>query len=665
MPEARYSLKNRFLSLTTPLGEEVLLPNNFTISERISAPYRIDIDVLAERTVKVTPQKLLGESVTLALAYGDLTGSSRYFNGIVSEVVIGAETERFRQYRITLVPKLWLLSLSHNFRCFEKMAVPDIVKQVLSPYGMQTRWSVTGQYEKWDFCFQYRETDLNFISRLMEEEGIFYFFEFSNGNHTLVFGDTPSVFKPCPDQASANYQPDIGAQDEDFVMDWELGQELRTGGLEVWDWHFEKSPTPYNATAQTPQALANTNSYKLRDFPSRAGEPFNAIGGVSKVSGRITQLSNIRMQSIEAVNPVYRGSTTCRAFTSGQRFTLQGGHEPGEYVLTRIEHTGSQYPPYLYGMESETLYTNNVECFRHGTNYRPPRTAERSLVQGPQTALVSDGPDKYGRMRVKFHWGAGVASAWVRVAQRWAGPQWGTIYLPRVGHEVIIEFIDGDPDHPIIVGSVYNAQNMPPYVLPDKYTQCGVKTRSMTSDGGTQGGPDEYNELRFDDKQGSEEVYFHAQKDFNRVVENNDDLKVQNNQTITVTNNRTEVVEKGNETVTIKTGNREIYVDKGNDKHQVKMGNREAIIDMGNDTITVKMGNHIRKINLGKSETEAMQSITLKVGANKIVVDQTGITLDGIMIKFKGQAMIDSQAPMQKMNGDAMVMIKGGITMIN
>jgi type VI secretion system secreted protein VgrG len=665
MPELPYSLENRFLSLTTPLGEDVLLPNTFTISERLSAPYRIDLDLLADRKVRVSPSKLLGEPVTLALAYGDLQGSRRYFHGIVSEMSQGAEDERFRRYRITVVPKLWLLTLSHHFRSFENMTVPDVVRQVLSPYGMQTRWSLTGDYSQWNFCFQYRETDFNFISRLLEEEGIFYFFEFSNGNHTLVFADSPSAFKPCPDQSSAAYEPELGPEGADAVSEWESEQELRTGGLEVWDWHFEKAPTPYSYSAQTPQALAGTNSYKLREFPSRAAQPFNEVDSVSGVSGRLEQLSDMRMQGIESVNPVFRGTTTCRAFSCGQRFTLRGGHAPGEYVLTRIEHTGSQYPPYLFGMESSILYTNSVECFEHGKNYRPPRTAERSLVPGPQTALVTEGPDKYGRMRVTFHWGPGVTSAWVRVAQRWAGTQWGTIFLPRVGHEVIVDFIDGDPDHPIIVGSVYNAQNMPPYTLPDKYTQSGIKTRSMSPDGSSQGGADEFNELRFDDKTGSEEIYFHAQKDFNRLVEHDDDLKVENDQTITITNNRTEIVKQGNEKITIEQGNRSVYVNTGDDTHQVKTGNRDAIIDMGNDTLTVKMGNHTRKINLGKSETEAMQSITLKVGANKIVVDQTGITLDGIMIKFKGQAMIDSQAPMQKMNGDAMVMIKGGLTMIN
>ena len=370
------------------------------------------------------------------------------------------------------------------------------------------------------------------------------------------------------------------------------------------------------------------------------------------------------MEEVETHNPMYRAVSFCRSFSPGDRFSLKGTPNEGDYSITAIEHAGMQHPPYLSGMESSMLYTNTFTCIPYGAKFRPETSTEKPVVVGPQTATVVDGPDKYSRVKVKFHWGDKLNSAWVRVAQRWCGPQWGTIFIPRVGHEVIVEFINGDPDQPLIIGSVYNKQNMPPYTLPDNKTQCGIKTRSMDPSG-AQGGTDKFNELRFEDKTDAEDIYFHAQKDFHRVVENDDDLKVGHDQTIEIKNHRTETVKDGNEKVTIETGNREIYVNKGNDKHQVKMGNREAIIDMGNDTLTVKMGNHIRKINLGKSETEAMQSITLKVGANKIVVDQTGITLDGIMIQIKGKAMIKSQAPLCQHNADALMMIKGGITMIN
>jgi len=249
------------------------------------------------------------------------------------------------------------------------------------------------------------------------------------------------------------------------------------------------------------------------------------------------------------------------------------------------------------------------------------------------------------------------------VVQKWAGPQYGAIFIPRPGHEVVIEFIDGDPDQPIITGCLYNKQNMPPYTLPDNFTQTGVKTRSLTQN--ADGGAEEFNELRFEDKQGSEDVYFHAQKDFHRVVENDDDLKVGHDQTIEIKNHRTETVKDGNEKVTIEKGNREIYVNTGNDKHQVKTGNREAIIDMGNESLTIKLGNQTTKINLGKSETEAMQSIELKVGQSSVKLDQMGVTIKGVMIKVEGMAQIQQKAPLYQADGTALVQIKGGITMIN
>ena len=398
------------------------------------------------------------------------------------------------------------------------------------------------------------------------------------------------------------------------------------------------------------------------------------------------------------------------------------------------------------GNDDSPAYTNTFQCIPAALPFRPERTVPRPRIDGTQTAVVVGNSgdeiftDKYGRIKVQFPWDRqgqnnADSSCWIRVATPWAGTQWGIVHIPRVGQEVVVAFEEGDPDRPIVVGSVYNAQEMPPYTLPDNMTQSGYLGRSSKS-----GTSDNFNQLRFEDKKDSEEIYFHAEKDFNRVVENNDTLQVgfdkkdkgdqtiqifnnqgitigaggsncddgsqvlsvwnsQNNtigaggsnckdgsQTITVFNNqtltvgnsqasggsqtitiykdRTETVKTGNESVTIKQGNRIVTVSQGNDTHEISQGNRAVTIDMGNDTLTIKMGNQTTKLNLGASSTEAMQSIELKVGQNSIKIDQTGITLQGMMVKVQGQVQTQVQGTMVQVSGDAMTQISGGITMI-
>jgi type VI secretion system secreted protein VgrG len=577
---------------------------------------------------------------------------------------VGCESDRFRGYRLEVVPQFWLLTLAQPFRVFEKVNTVDIIKKVLADYGISPTIRLTGTYSLWDLCTQYRETDFNFLSRLMEHEGIFYFFEHSNGKNTLVLGDSPQAFQVCPDQASYNYAPDIGPGDGDWFGDWNAAHQLRTGSYRLWDWHIENA-NRFESISQTAKAVAGNTSYKISDFPGDLTPKFNAIQSTGKVPAEGTAVVKRRMEETETGDPLYQASGSIRALSSGQKFSVEGSIITGDYVVVSAEHSGMQHPPYVYGDSDTPLtYTNSLTCIKYGTQYRPPRIHIKPLVQGPQTAIVTDRPDKYARVRVKFHWGdpQGV-SAWVRVVQKWAGPQYGAIFIPRPGHEVVVEFENGDPDRPLITGCVYNSQNMPPYTLPDNFTQSGVKTRSL--DSGGDGGSDEFNELRFEDKKGSEDIYFHAQKDLHRVVENDDDLKVGHDQTIEIKNNRTETVKDGNEKVTIETGNREIYVNTGNDKHQVKTGNREAIIDMGNESLTVKMGNQTTKINLGKSETEAMQSIELKVGQSSVKLDQMGVTIKGMMINIEAQIQMQQKALLYQADGSALVQIKGGITMIN
>ena len=314
--------------------------------------------------------------------------------------------------------------------------------------------------------------------------------------------------------------------------------------------------------------------------------------------------------------------------------------------------------------------------------------------------------DKYGRVKVQFHWDIKgqndeKSSCWVRVSQAWAGNKWGSIHIPRIGQEVIVDFLEGNPDRPIITGRVYNANQMPPYTLPDNKTQSGIKSRSSK-----EGGGENANEICFEDKKGEEKLSIHAEKDYELVVENNDtqtigfDTKKDGNQTVKIYNDRTVSLDQGNDTLTVKKGNREVSIDQGNatltvktgkrtntiqgdDTLTVKQGNRVSSVDMGNDTLTVKqgnrnieikmgndslklgMGNLTTKLDLGKVSEEAMQSIEMKVGQNSIKIDQMGITIKGMMISIEGQVKVDVKGVMTTINGDAMLTLKGGMTMIN
>jgi type VI secretion system secreted protein VgrG len=425
-------------------------------------------------------------------------------------------------------------------------------------------------------------------------------------------------------------------------------------------------------TVPTLHPIADNAKYEIFDYPGFYAQKFCKRGPASAMASTkdnpaSTPNENLRtlhqegeaivrtrMEEQESAHEIFEGTTYCRALQAGFRFELTGHFKlSGEYSITAIQHTAVQSPAYVSDMQVEPAYSNSVTCIPYGSKFRPARVTPEPTVQGPQTAIVV-GPegeeiytDKFGRVKVQFHWDRigkkdDNSSCWVRVAQPWAGKNWGAIFIPRIGQEVVVDFLEGDPDQPIIIGSVYNALQMPPYDLPANKTQSGLKTRSTKNSGSAN-----FNELRFEDKRESEDIYFHAEKDFHRVVEHDDDLQVGNDQTIVIQNNRTENVKKGDETITI------------------EKGNRETTIKVGNETLTISTGNQTTKISLGKSETEAMQSIELKVGPSSIKLDPTGVTIKGMKIMIEGQVQVDVKGVITNINGSAMVNIKGGITMIN
>ncbi len=513
-----YTQENRLIRIDTPLGKDVLLLGAFRGLECISMPFSYELDLLSENH-SIPFDAIIGKNVTVSLALAD--GEAHYFNGLISRFAQGrgggeeGGDPRFSHYRATMVPSLWLLTRTADSRIFQKLSVPDIVEKIfgeksLSDYELQ----LDGSYDKREYCVQYRETDFNFISRLLEEEGIYYFFKQENGKHTMVIADAPSKHKPCPKQETAKYQLSAeGWLKEDVIMSLEKMQEIRPGKYSLNDFNFETPNTSLEVKVPSKTKLG----------PGEREIYFYPGAYAKKAEG--DRLANIRMEEEEAQITRINGSSNCRAFTSGYLFTLTDFYRDDmnnkKYVLTSIEHAANQD----WEKESELVYNNQFTCIPFEVPYRPKRVAPEPVVQGSQTAIVV-GPqgeeiytDKHGRVKVQFHWDREGkrdenSSCWIRVSQSWAGPGWGAITIPRIGHEVIVDFVEGDPDRPIITGRVYHGINKPPYPLPDEKTKSTLKSDSSLGGGG-------FNEFRFEDKKGSEEIFVHGQKDCNTVVENN------------------------------------------------------------------------------------------------------------------------------------------------
>ena len=535
----KLSQEERMISIDTPLGKDVLLLTGLKGMESLSALFDFQLNFISENHSIAFPD-IIGKNVTVSIVLAD--GGKRYFNGVISHFSQGsgggessASDPRVSYYTARMVPWLWLLTQTADSRIFQDKTISDIVEQIFSEKGYQDySLRLHGAYEPMGYCVQYRETDFNFISRLLEENGIFYFFEHENGKHNLVIADTRDENKPCPNQADASYQISGGGWlKKDVITALEYRQEIRPAKYFLRDFNFE-----------TPAAIEYESKAKEVLGPGER-EIYDYHGRFMKRSSA-EHLTNRRMEEEEAQITTIMGESDCRAFTSGYRFKLSDFYRKDmnkkDYLLTAVEHEVTHVSEYtgvgLDAGEGDLRYTNRFRCIPYEVPFRPLRIARKPIVQGTQTAIVT-GPageeihtDPYGRVKVQFHWDREGkrdenSSCWIRVSQAWAGGNWGAMYIPRIGHEVIVDFIEGDPDRPIITGRVYHGTNMPPYGLPGEKTKSTVKSNSSKGGGG-------FNEIRFEDKKGEEEVFFHAQKDENTIVEND--------QTIVVGNDRAESI---------------------------------------------------------------------------------------------------------------------------
>ncbi len=659
-------------TIDTPLGKDKLLLKGFRGSEGISRLFRFELDLLSEDN-SITFTDIIGKNVTITVKQAD--GTPRYFNGVISRFGQGGSDETFTSYHAEMVPWLWFLTRAADCKIFQNKTIPDIVKEVFTGLGFNDfSDSLKASYQPRDYCVQYRETSLNFVSRLMEEYGIFYYFKHEQGKHTLVMGDDPSANEDCPGQNQFRFYVNPSAVlDEDVVNAWHAEQELRTGKSTLTDYNFITPSTNLLATTATIDTVGGNSQFDTYDYPGDY---------LSKGDGQ--SLTKIRMQEEEAVHMVINGTSDARSMASGYKFSLTEYYRDDmntSYLLTDVEHVGVTTAYGNAKTNQQDHYSNSFRCIPASVPFRPLRVTPRPTINGPQPAVVV-GPsgeeiysDQYGRVKVQFFWDRlgkkdENSSCWTRVSQFWAGKAWGAMFLPRIGQEVMVEFLEGNPDQPLVTGRVYNAEQTVPYSLPSEQTKSTIKTRSSKG-----GGTDNFNEIRFEDKMGSEEILIHAEKDMNREVEHDDSLKVGNNQTLTIQQDRTETVSQGNEKVTIQqgtrthtvygnesltvqSGNRAVDVQQGNDDHKIDMGNRSATISMGNDSLTISMGNQTTTVSLGSISTSAMQSITLSVLGSSITIDPTGVTISAPMVTISADAICQVSA-------DAMLDLSGAITMIN
>ncbi len=607
----------RLFTVTSPLGADVFQMTGLAGREELSRPFRFTVELVSENTA-VAAADLVGQP--LGWAVNDPEDAPRYFHGVVRSLAAGPFMGRnVRTYRAEVVPLFWFLNLAADCKIYQAKTVPDIVKAVLGDFGVAFTDKLQGTYPAHEYRVQYRESAFAFVSRLMEEEGIFYYFTFADGAHTMVLADAPSAFAACAPHAEPEYIPE--RPNAEAIHGWERRYEYVSGKATHTDYNFETPATSLLANTPTVLALADMSKYEVFDYPGRY--PVAADG---------TSLSKVRMQQMEVGYDTVGGAGRCSSFAAGAKFTPQNHPtDADEFVLLAVDHTGTD-PWSTTGTTATADYRNTFECMPAATPFRPARATPRPVVPGCQPAVVV-GPsgeeiytDKYGRIKVQFYWdrlGANdeKSSCWMRVAEVWAGKNWGMVFTPRIGQEVLVDFLEGDPDQPVVTGRVYNALQMPPYDLPANMTQSGVKSRSSKG-----GGAADFNELRFEDKKGSEDIYFHAQKDFHRFVENDDDLKVEHDQTITIKNHRTEEVTEGNETITIKKGNRTEEVTEGNETITIKTGNRLVSVDTGNDTHLVKTGNRAVTVSKG-NDTQTVETgdltLTVKTG-NRVTTVETG-----------------------------------------
>jgi type VI secretion system secreted protein VgrG len=652
--------EGRILRLLTPLATDVLMIKRFRGSEGLSKLFRYELDIVHdhESQLDLTPMvadinQLIGQPMSVRARLAD--GAERHFSGICVRFTQGVRKRRYTKYHAVVVPHVWILTQRIQSRIFQNLSVPDILKKIFAEF--QVTFEHQGTFEPRNYCVQYGESDFDFASRLMEEEGMFYYFVHDETTHRMVIANTPSSHQPCPNGSSFPYSVDLGDTENrrSSISGWNTLHQLRTGKYTTWDHNFELPHSQLEAEKTSIFTYGNNSSLEAYEFPGGYAKRFDGVdrgGGeqpsnVQKIFEDRRRVVEIRQQEIDVAGRTIKASTDTCNLTAGYRFELTNhpaSDVNGNYVLTDLGIEIAQSPEYESDGDVENPVNVSFYCMPHGGGkppFRPARKTAKPIIHGAQTAVVV-GPsgeeiftDKYGRVKVQFHWDRDnqvneSSSCWIRVAQTLAGNKWGAMFIPRIGMEVIVNFLDGDPDRPVITGAVYNAAAMPPYTLPDEKTKSTLKTNSSKGGNG-------FNELRIEDKKGSEQIFIHAEK--------NQDIRVKNDCMETILHDRHLIVEN------------EQFEKVKKDKHLQVLGDHSEKIG---GTMSISVGSDLQEkvsqnyaldagmavhIKAGMTAViEAGTSLTLKVGGNFININPGGIFIKGTMVMLNSGGAAGSGA---------------------
>jgi type VI secretion system secreted protein VgrG len=670
--------KNRLLAIATALGDDKPLIKSFSMTEQLGRMFQGEAELVSEDPA-IDFDKMVGSNATVRLELQN--GKTRCFNGCISRFVQTGQEGNYARYHAVLVPWLWFLTRTADCRIFQNKKVPDIIEEVFKGHGFKDyKLKLSGSHPVWEYCVQYRETDFSFVSRLMEQEGIYYFFEHDTGVHTMILADAASAHDPFPGYEDFIYRTPTHKSKvaEEAVTDWVIEKEVQPGVYALADFNFKNpgSPIVVNANISRQHEAAG---FEIFDHP---GEYDDRDSGEA--------YAKLRIQELQARHEILRGQSTIRAVSTGCKFSLKQhvrDDQNREYLITGASlhcRTG-EYDSAGAGEDDEFFFCS-FTAMPASEPFRSPRATPKPVIQGPQTAFVVGkageeiDTDEFGRVKVQFPWDRygkvdENSSCWVRVSQAAAGKGWGTISLPRIGQEVIVEFLEGDPDCPIITGRVYNSTNKVPYALGDNKTISSFKSNSSK---GGQG----FNEIRFEDKKDSEQIFIHGQK--------NMDIRIKNDAFETIENDRHLVVKK--DQVEHVENNRDETVDAdhkekiGKDRHlnvvgkEAKQVGGSLSLTVTGDVIEVFKANHSEQttndyyLKGDNIVIEGMTSVTVKVGQSYLAIDSTGVkigTSGTLDLQSSGplSAQSDAQAqvksPQTSVNGDAMTTIKGGMVMIN